>query len=154
MGSERSSVEEYARAVARLADPFADRARVLAAMDLDEAGWSALDAAWRTEIGRRSAAGEHSMAEAFSRAFAEERRRLAAQRRSASSSESAPARPEEDLDGTAVAAVVLEPALPFTGSRPPPPAAEVTLQDGDVDQTAVMEDGSGLDITLPFDEDT
>ncbi|WP_437553003.1 hypothetical protein WME95_17420 [Sorangium sp. So ce327] len=43
-------VEAYATLAAQLADPSADRAALLAAHGLDEAGWEALDDAWQARL--------------------------------------------------------------------------------------------------------
>lgn len=50
MKDPSQDVEVYAALAARLADPGADRAALLAEHGLDEAGWEALDDAWQARI--------------------------------------------------------------------------------------------------------
>ncbi len=157
MGDEESKpsgemeLQRYAAIVARLIDPFAHRASVLAARGLDETTWATLDTSWRAEMTRRSAAGDDSLARAFRHAFEQERAKIEDERRPAAPMH-ATSPQATDVDTTLPANVVLEPALPFGGSREAPALAEVTMHDDDLDGTAVMEEGAGLDLTLPFDE--
>jgi hypothetical protein len=50
MKDPAQDVEAYATLAARLADPSADRAALLAEHGLDEAGWEALDDAWQARL--------------------------------------------------------------------------------------------------------
>jgi hypothetical protein len=70
-------VAEYAELAATLADPSCDRAAVLAAHDLDEEGWTALDRLFQDRLGRAMDEAEEGVpplvsayAEAFARARA------------------------------------------------------------------------------------
>ena len=154
MGDERSTVEAFAAAVARMVDPFANRARLLESMGLDEAGWRELDAGWRAEIERRAAAGDRTLADAFTTAFAHESARIARERPASAAAPRPSQLPRSGVDETAIAEVVLEPALPFAGSRDGLPlAGDATITDDDLDNTAVMGDGDDLGRTLPFDEE-
>lgn len=160
MSDDRSSIESYARAAARMADPFSSRAEVLASMNLDEAGWATLDGQWRAEIQRRSAAGDRRMAEIFAAAFAAERERLARLRAHAEPPPAASVRGAHDIDTTGAAHVKLEPALPFAGSREPPPRARFPIADetaeakkSALDSTAILEENDPLGKTLPFQKD-
>ncbi len=163
MTDERSSVVAYAVASARLSDPFASRADVLASLGLDEASWAHHCASWRAELVRRDELGDRSLADTFAHAFAAEKSRLTAARRAPPAED--PSRgvartsrapdPQESLDRTGFAHAALEPALPFAGSRQPPPLSEVTVlpRAGDIDTTAVLDDNDPLGMTLPFDDD-
>lgn len=174
MSDDRSSIESYARAAARMADPFSSRAEVLASMNLDEAGWATLDGQWRAEIQRRSASGDRGMADIFGAAFASERERLNKLRAQAARLPAASVQAASDIDTTGAAHVKLEPALPFAGSRPPPwtdqpratqptatepsgtePSATKSSETNAsaLDSTAILEENDPLGKTLPFQKD-
>ena len=161
MSEPGSSIEAFAWAAARLSDPFADRAELFAAMELDERRWLSIEAAWRTEIQRQSASGDRALADAFAVAFASERQRLIEQRGRASrvGDVTADDKPgHDDVDATAMVEAVLKPALPFAGSRAAPPPAVAdngpspSEPCADLDGTALLE-GDPLDTTLPFKKD-
>lgn len=98
---EGPPLERFARLSARLADPFADRARLLAAYGFDEASWRGLQVQWETEIGARLLVGDGVLATAYSEAFTRESAHLREARSSATTSTmAAPPTPPENVDMT------------------------------------------------------
>jgi hypothetical protein len=117
------AVEAFARAAARIADPFTDRGLALAEMGMSEAGWRELERRWHEEIARAASGGDRTLADAFAEAFAAERERMRAARAAPPQSGAGSVTlPEGPVDETSAAAPALLPALPFRGQRPSPTA--------------------------------
>lgn len=121
----------FARALARLSDPFADRGATLALMGMREAAWRELEERWRSEIERRARLGDRALADRFVLTFAAERELVCAARAQPSVPlvTNTPAetvrRNVSDIDTTGAAIATFEPALPFRGALATPPPSAV-----------------------------
>ena len=163
VGDESDAVTAFARAAARLADPFADRAVVLSELQLDETRWRALETEWFCEWARRKAAGDPALADRFREAYANARDAILAARRAAHAPRAVihpPVARSPLVEATATAIPALTPALPFRGKRDsaswlapqgalaPPPSAPAEPS-ASVDSTAILEEPH-VETTLPF----
>jgi hypothetical protein len=152
---EEEDVAAFARAFARVTDPFAERATLLAEMRLDEPQWRALEQRWFGEIARRERAGDRTLAGRFRAAYVEARDAIAADRREAIE-EPAVDEPREAtpfvVDTTVPGIPRLEPALPFKGSRqsaPLSPPEDPADTRANVDATLLLEETPVIE-SLPF----
>lgn len=145
------AITAFARAVARMTDPFAERARVLAELGIDEAGWRALEETWFAEIARRDGAGDRGLGERFRAVFEQARKEIAAARQRAPTTLPVSQSQAYDAATTVAGIAELKPALPFKGSRPVPPSNLHATEEASVNvNTTAQLDGAPIIAPLPF----
>ena len=154
--SDIGAIESFARAAAKMQDPFAERARTLAEMNLDDAGWQDLQDRWSRALADHAARGHQAFVETFRLAFQRARQDVRAQRAANPLRQALPQITPSPIDQTAEAQARPTEALPFqtTGNPPPPPFSPEDPPDhrNHVDQTALMTDAPWRK-ALPFGDD-
>lgn len=156
--AEIAAIEAFAHAAARMQDPFADRARTLAEMGLDEVGWRDLQDRWSRALADHAARGDQTFVEAFRLAFQQAQKDLRAHRATLAPRQTSLQAAPSAIDRTAEAQALPAEALPFQAAGDPPPPPPIDPIDepaprDDVDQTALMTDAPWRK-ALPFgDED-
>jgi len=159
--SDIAAVEAFARAVAKMQDPFEDRARTLAEMSLDEAAWEDLQQQWSRALADHAARGDQAFVEAFRLAFQQAQEDVRTQRTAIPSRHIPAQPPPSPIDRTAEAHALPIEALPFQPSAdppPPPPVSPTTPTDApteasdDVDRTALLTEAPWRK-ALPFGEE-
>jgi hypothetical protein len=156
------AVTAFAQAAARLADPFANRALLLAELGLTEAGWQALQRRWHEAMRNGANGCDRLLAEAFREAFVAERERLMALRSAQRLGDAREDRlvapmtaPASVVDATGTSVPALKPALPFRGQSPAQEAYSSALAEAPADtgETAIVEalSESGVVGALPWD---
>jgi hypothetical protein len=145
------SLADYARAVARLARPFAQPEDELHALGLDVARYQQAGREWTSTLSADPTARSE-----FTRLYRAETRALSAGARDGRPAEPVGARAVVNVDETAMGAVPpLGPVLPFVeGTFRPAPAlasspTRTPRSEPNPDETQAM--GIVLDLTLPFD---
>ena len=132
-----NDLESFARALARLTDPFANRDACLATLHLNESQWRALEQTWFAQIEHALQAGDASLSDEFQAMYQAERRAITEQKRTTRDATTSTQRaPKHEVNSTGEAYPVFKPALPFRATEAKLPEREAKTDEASEQPTA------------------